>query len=237
MEPQPLGQLKSWLQTHARCADGEHPVRLLRERLRRRPSIEATRDPEAIADAASTCLRRKKLSRGDEMANEIPDREMAQPATWRELEKLRKNWEELAARVAEIESNAKDREAAPPALDFDDEKLAAIASSIYAARKRRTELFDPALFGEPAWDMLLILFISKARGEQLSTSILCSRSSTPHATGLRWIERLQEKELVTRQRASGDSRVMWVEITATGYRLMRRYVIGGIARFQMPLPD
>jgi hypothetical protein len=30
---------------------------------------------------------------------------------------------------------------------------------------------------------------------------------------------------------------MLIELTETGYGLMRRYVIDGIARFQMPLPD
>jgi len=171
------------------------------------------------------------------METERPDAGPTHPVTWRDLERLRTNWEELAARVAEIEANAKGSGEAPPSLDFDEEKLAAIASSIYAARRRRNELFDPSLFGEPAWDMLLILFVCKARGDEISTSALCARSNTPHATGLRWIDRLQKQGLVRRTRAAGDSRVMLVEVTANGYSLMRRYVIGGIARFQMPLPD
>jgi hypothetical protein len=160
-----------------------------------------------------------------------------QPVTWRELETLRRNWEQLASRVAEIEAAAREDEATPLALDFDEEKLAAIASSIYASRVRRTELFGPSLFGEPAWDMLLIAFIAKARGNRLSTTALSASAGTPHATGLRWISRLQKDGLLTRERDSTDTRVMWVDLTATGYALMRRYVLDGIARFQMPLPD
>ena len=171
------------------------------------------------------------------MNNERPDVGGAKPVTWRDLERLRKNWEELASRVAEIEENARADEGLAPALDFDTEKLAGIAASIYAARKRRTELFDPRLFGEPAWDMLLILFISKARGDRMSTSKLCSTSSTPHATGLRWIDRLQQQDLVQRAPSDDDSRVMLVEITPLGFDHMRRYVVDGIARFQMPVPD
>lgn len=171
------------------------------------------------------------------MKDERRDPGQAEPVTWRELEKLRRNWEELASRVAEIEAAAKGNDVTPLSLDFDEEKLAAIASSIYASRVRRTELFSPSLFGEPAWDMLLILFISKARGDRLSTTQLSSRTSTPYATGLRWIARLQKKGLLSRERDLEDSRVMWVDLTATGYSLMRRYLLDGIARFQMPLPD
>jgi DNA-binding MarR family transcriptional regulator len=161
----------------------------------------------------------------------------AQPVTWRELEMLRRNWEELASRGAEIEASAGENELTPLSLDFDEAKLAAIASSIYASRVRRTELFARSLFGEPAWDMLLILFIAKARGERLSTTDLSSRANTPHSTGLRWIGRLQKHGLLTRERDTADSRVMWVGLTVNGYSLMRRYVLDGIARFQMPLPD
>jgi DNA-binding MarR family transcriptional regulator len=85
--------------------------------------------------------------------------------------------------------------------------------------------------------MLLIAFIAKARGNRLSTTALSASAGTPHATGLRWISRLQKDGLLTRERDSTDTRVMWVDLTATGYALMRRYVLDGIARFQMPLPD
>lgn len=171
------------------------------------------------------------------MNDERPDPSEAQPVTRQELKMLRRNWEELASRVAEIEATAKHNDIAPISLDFDEEKLAAIASSIYASRVRRAELFSPSLFGEPAWDMLLILFVGKGKSERLSTSVLCSRANTPHATGLRWIERLQKQGLLSRERDSADSRVMWVDLTSTGSSLMRRYVLDGIARFQMPLPD
>lgn len=157
--------------------------------------------------------------------------------TWLELERLRKNWEELASRVAEIEASATANEHAAPNLDFGDSKLAAIASSIRDARERRLNLFDAALFGEPAWDMLLNLFIAKCRGEHMTTSRLCSAGGAPQATGLRWIGQLQKQGLLRRFRAPDDARVMLIEMTPDGYDLMRRYVTDGIAQFQMPLPD
>ena len=157
--------------------------------------------------------------------------------TWAELQRRRQNWEELAARVTEMEAGAPSDKMPAPVLEFGEAKLAAIATSIYNARRRRLELFDPALFGEPAWDMLLNLFIAKARGEVLSTAALCSVGGVPHATGLRRIDHLEAKGLIERSRDPADARVTQIQITPKGYRLMRQYVIDGITRFQMPMPD
>jgi len=158
------------------------------------------------------------------------------PVTSAELEKLRKNWEDLSSRVAEIEAAAVASDSLPT-LDFSDNKLGAIASSIHNARKRRLSLFDGSLFGEPAWDMLLTLFIARCRGEQVTTTRLCAAGGAPHATGLRWISVLHRQGLLQRIRDQSDARVIRIELTETGYALMRRYVTDGIAQFQMPLPD
>jgi DNA-binding MarR family transcriptional regulator len=164
------------------------------------------------------------------------DTDPGKPVTSAELEKLRQNWEELSSRVAEIEAAAAANDTLPT-LDFSDSKLGAIASSIHDARKRRLNLFDALLFGEPAWDMLLTLFVARCRGEQLTTTRLCAATGSPRATGLRWIGLLSNQGLLQRLRAPKDARVTLIELTATGYALMRRYVIDGIAQFQMPLPD
>ncbi|MGM3253246.1 hypothetical protein ACS22W_25800, partial [Escherichia coli] len=39
-----------------------------------------------------------------------------------------------------------------------------LARRTYADRRRRDKLFQPGLFGEPAWDILLDLFISAKEG-------------------------------------------------------------------------
>lgn len=170
---------------------------------------------------------------GNDPAPPVPDKHV----TWEELQKLRQNWEELAARVAEMEADANGDKEPAPLLQFGDAKLAAIATSIFNARKRRLELFDASLFGEPAWDMLLTLFIARTRGEMLSTRSLCALGGVPHTTGLRRIDELEAKGLIRRARDPIDARVMQIQICPKGYELMRQYVIDGITRFQMPMPD
>jgi hypothetical protein len=124
-----------------------------------------------------------------------------------------------------------------PSLGFSDEKLAQIATSFYRARIHRANQFDPALFGEPAWDMLLDLFIHQVRGMRVSTTSLCLGASVPQSTGIRHIERLQEEGLLHRYTPPDDKRLVLIEMTAKGYQLMREYLGNAMTRFKPPLPD
>jgi hypothetical protein len=49
------------------------------------------------------------------------------------------------------------------------------------------------LFGEPAWDILLDLFIAHCRGDDLQVSSVCIEASVPSTTILRWIARLESE--------------------------------------------
>ena len=150
---------------------------------------------------------------------------------------LRETIETLAQRIDELEARTLDSSEAVRSLGFSDEKLATIAASIYRSRQRRGGYFDTALFGEPAWDMLLDLFIAKVRGARVSTTSLCLAASVPQATGLRWVGELVKAGLARRYRAPDDARLKLVEITPQGYRLMRRYLAEGVTVFEMPIPD
>jgi hypothetical protein len=150
---------------------------------------------------------------------------------------LRETMEELARRVADLEAKGAEAGVPAPSLEFSDSKLATIATSIYRARRRRESLFDTALFGEPAWDMLLDLFINGVRGVRVSTTSLCLAASVPQTTGLRWIDQLVEHGLARRYTPPDDGRLKLVEITTEGFRRMRRYVSEGVTRFEMPTPD
>lgn len=144
---------------------------------------------------------------------------------------------ELARRVAELEAQALDDPQAPRSLGFSDDKLKTIAGSMYRSRQLRARYFDPGLFGEPAWDMMLDLFISRVQGRRVATSSLCLAANVPQATGLRWIGTLAKQGLLRRYAAPDDARLKLVEITAEGFQLMRRYLSDSATRFDMPLPD
>ena len=67
----------------------------------------------------------------------------------------------LAQRVAEIEARlAAAGHKSTRGSDLSDEALATVAQRIYRARARRAHYLPPDLFGEPAWDILLDLFVA-----------------------------------------------------------------------------
>lgn len=145
--------------------------------------------------------------------------------------------QELVQRVSELEARMVEAARAPSSLGISDDKLATLAGAIYRMRQHRQAYFDSALFAEPAWDMMLDLFINKVRGARVSTTSLCLAAGVPHATGIRWIRTLREHALLRRYRAPDDGRLMLIEITPKGYQLMRRCLSEGVTRFELPVPD
>lgn len=79
-----------------------------------------------------------------------------------------------------------------------------------------------SLFGEPAWDMLLDLYIARASGADLQVSSVCIEAGTPSTTVLRWIARLEREGLVYRTADRGDGRRRYVRLTDEGVLLMNR---------------
>lgn len=64
-------------------------------------------------------------------------------------------------------------------------EIVELARRFYRSRRLRPRVFsDDALFGEPAWDMLLDLFIAEADGKRLSVTAACIGSAVPTSTAL-----------------------------------------------------
>ncbi len=100
----------------------------------------------------------------------------------------------------------------------------ALARKTYALRRKRGAIFsNPDLFGEPAWDILLDLFIAHAEGKNVSVSSACIGSAAPATTGLRWLGVLADEGLIERQPDPEDNRRVMVHLTPTGRAAMERY--------------
>jgi DNA-binding MarR family transcriptional regulator len=125
------------------------------------------------------------------------------------------------------------RPATGPRDAVDDRYLSSVAQAMYAARRLRDHYLDPHLFGEPAWDMLLDLFIRTARGRRTAVTSLCIASRVPLTTALRWIGTLQDAGLVLREEAEHDRRVAYVTLSAEGFAAVRRFLVDA-ARYMRP---
>jgi DNA-binding MarR family transcriptional regulator len=140
----------------------------------------------------------------------------------------------LAQRVAGIEARIATTAEAQKSEPYSDEALATVAARLYKARQRRARHFDAAMFSDPAWDMLLDLFIAKVRGKEVRTLSLCVASGAPGSTALRWIAILAKNGLIERRDTPEDRRAKIVSLTMQGYRVMRRYLIEGIEANDLP---
>ncbi len=67
-------------------------------------------------------------------------------------------------------------------------------------------MFPAGLMGDPAWDMMVDLFVTEAKGKRLSVSSASVATRTAQTTGLRWINRLVDEGLVIRLSDSTDRR-------------------------------
>lgn len=102
--------------------------------------------------------------------------------------------------------------------------FAAMARNAYAMRRRRTAIFgNPELFGEPAWDILLDLYIALTEKKPVSVSSACIGSASPPTTGLRWLGILADHGLVQREQDPEDQRRVLVRLTEKGAQAMEQY--------------
>jgi hypothetical protein len=99
-----------------------------------------------------------------------------------------------------------------------------LARKAYALRRKRDAIFDnPDLFGEPAWDILLDLYIAQGERKRVSVSSACIGSAAPPTTGLRWLGVLANAGLIARENDPRDHRSVLVKLTPNGQAAMDRF--------------
>lgn len=134
---------------------------------------------------------------------------------------------ELLAMAHELESSDADGrpdEAGSSPLPRDNPHWVELARSAYRDRRRRANIFaDGTLFGEPAWDILLDLFIAAKERKRLPVTSACIGAAVPATTALRWLTVLEEKGLIVRENDASDARRVFVRLSSDGYEKMLNY--------------
>lgn len=102
----------------------------------------------------------------------------------------------------------------------------ASARAAYGRRRSRDAVFGrhERVFAEPAWDLMLDLFIATAEGRHVSASAACIGACAPPTTALRCILRLRERGLIAERRHPTDRRVRLIELTSEGAAMMHEYL-------------
>lgn len=113
------------------------------------------------------------------------------------------------------------RELAEPA---DREQLIKLAGRIVEARKQRKRFFNPDLFGETAWDMLLVLYMLDVRGPRLTIGRLADFVGSPSSSAVRWLTTLESQQLIRRESHPSDARSSFVRLSEKARELLEAYL-------------
>jgi DNA-binding MarR family transcriptional regulator len=122
-----------------------------------------------------------------------------------------------ADRLAALERELRDLRAQGNGLARAKRQLTALerAQALYDLRRARDTFFgcNADLFSEPAWDILLDLFIAHERGIRVSVGSACIGACVSQSTGLRWIATLEHRGMVKRESDALDGRRTFVSLT------------------------
>ena len=168
------------------------------------------------------------------------DRNPAAPANaatplWKDAEGNPPLYQRLRTLAQSLLNVAIELETAPQAALTEDGASSALSARIksdpaeqalqfYRERRRRIETFgDDALFGEPAWDILLDLFVAGEKGKRVAVTSACIGAGVPSTTALRWLNVLELRGLVEREDDNHDARRSFVCLTPKARAMMLEY--------------
>jgi DNA-binding MarR family transcriptional regulator len=101
----------------------------------------------------------------------------------------------------------------------------ALARKFYQLRRRRSAYFDPTLFAEPAWDILLDLYVAESERRPVAVLTACLGAAAPQTTAIRWMRVLEMNGLIRRETDSNDARRIYVRLTEPTVRMMRSLLL------------
>ncbi|MCY1670780.1 hypothetical protein OVA07_07090 [Novosphingobium sp. SL115] len=129
-----------------------------------------------------------------------------------ELRGLLSRANELSSSLIEvIDGKEVNREKPKLADEVNSEGLVLkLAKDIYAFRRNRDRWLPNDLFAEPAWDMLLELFVMRLQGSPVRVKSACIASGVPATTALRWLNLLEQKNIISSSTDPIDQRVRWL---------------------------
>ncbi len=90
-------------------------------------------------------------------------------------------------------------------------------------RRLRDRYFDPSLFADPAWDMLLDLLAARIERSRVAVSSLCIAAAVPPTTALRWIKAMTDHALFERCADPEDGRRIFIQLSDKAMHGMGRY--------------
>ena len=125
----------------------------------------------------------------------------------------------------------------PNCSDHPNVPRAALAQWLYSARGNRPKPDGNDLYADPAWDILLDLYVQDWEGKLTSVTSACIASRVPPSTALRWISVLVKSGWVSRVESTEDRRCSYLNITQEGKHHLDEYLRETMGSLWKLLPD
>jgi hypothetical protein len=106
-----------------------------------------------------------------------------------------------------------------------EQRLITVGEAV-AARQARRALFPSHLFADPAWDILLEMYVAALHDRQCGIETMAG-TALPTKSLLRWIDALVGEGLVI---ITSKERPICFRLTVSGLNGMERYFAGRMAR-------
>lgn len=141
--------------------------------------------------------------------------------------------EELADEViARIKTKARDAIVPPATTSAPFGSNAELARALIRLRRHRDRQLGSDLFADPAWDMLLDLFVNADEQRDISASSLCIAAAVPSTTALRYITMMEKRGMVARRKDPLDNRRVFIFLTPEWHakvdRLLTSWTVEGV---------
>ncbi len=99
-----------------------------------------------------------------------------------------------------------------------------LVKKLRKVRENRDTFLGAGLFFDPAWDILLTLYVSKVQQIRLKRGSVIEESGVPATTVFRWINVLSERGFIVTTNNPTDARSSLVELTDLAAAKMTRYL-------------
>ena len=101
-----------------------------------------------------------------------------------------------------------------------NELVLVLATAARAIARLRTRIFPDVGFANPAWAIMLVIFIREANGYRVSLDQLTAEDDLPQLTAYRSLNLLIDKGLIERSEGKTHNDAVWLSLTLQGKRKM-----------------
>ncbi len=121
-----------------------------------------------------------------------------------------------------------------------ERNLTATAENLYRFRRRRDALmttrFGTDIFADPAWDIILDLYIHNSKHQDVCVTSACAAAMVPITTALRYITVLSDRGMIERSRNQKDGRSYLLRLSPDAIRIVEELLTDIVPTFDHMAP-